>query len=134
MKLSKRSIVCISFLVVAVAPLAPAHHAVQAQFDVNDVRSFTGTMTKVELINPHPYFYLDVEAEDGEIVNWAIESVALNALRRVGLVKELRVGLEYTVEYFPARNGELVGLMTAITLPNGNRLLMRSLDPSLARQ
>lgn len=112
------------------ASIATAHHAVQAQFDVNDVQSFTGTMTKVELINPHPYFHLDVEMPDGEVVNWSIESVALNALRRMGLIKQLQVGLEYTVEYNPARNGETLGLMTAITLPNGNRLLMRSRDPS----
>ncbi len=110
------------------ASIATAHHAVQAQFDVNDVQSFTGTMTKVELINPHPYFHLDVEMPDGTVVNWSIESVALNALRRMGLLKQLQVGLEYTVEYNPARNGETIGLMTAITLPNGNRLLMRSQD------
>ncbi|MDE0004856.1 MAG: DUF6152 family protein [Rhodospirillaceae bacterium] len=111
-----------------------AHHAVQAQFDVNEVQSFTGTMTKVELINPHPYFHLDVEREDGQTENWSIESVALGALRQVGLVKQLRVGWEYTVEYHPARNGDTVGLMTAITLPNGNRLLMWNVDPALARQ
>ena len=116
--------VCLS--IVLGASVAAAHHAVQAQFDVNDVQTFTGTMTEVELINPHPYFHLDVETPGGEVVNWAIESVALNALRRMGLLKQLQVGLDYTVEYNPARNGERVGLMTAITLPNGNRLLMRS--------
>ena len=116
--------VCLS--IVLGASVAAAHHAVQAQFDVNDVQPFTGTMTEVELINPHPYFHLDVETPGGEVVNWSIESVALNALRRMGLLKQLQVGLDYTVEYNPARNGERVGLMTAITLPNGNRLLMRS--------
>lgn len=116
------------------ASMVHAHHAVQAQFDVNDVQSFTGTMTKVELINPHPYFHLDVEADEGQVENWSIESVALNALRRLGLLKQLQVGLEYTVEYHPARNGDTVGLMTAITLPNGNRLLMRNADTALAQQ
>ena len=116
--------VCLS--IVLGASVAAAHHAVQAQFDVNDVQTFTGTMTEVELINPHPYFHLDVETPGGEVVNWSIESVALTALRRMGLLKQLQVGLDYTVEYNPARNGERVGLMTAITLPNGNRLLMRS--------
>ena len=116
--------VCLS--IVLGASVAAAHHAVQAQFDVNDVQTFTGTMTEVELINPHPYFHLDVETPGGEVVNWSIESVALNALRRMGLLQQLQVGLDYTVEYNPARNGERVGLMTAITLPNGNRLLMRS--------
>ena len=116
--------VCLSLLLGA--SVAAAHHAVQAQFDVGEVQTFTGTMTKVELINPHPYFHLDVETSGGEVVNWSIESVALNALRRMGLLKQLQVGLDYTVEYNPARNGQRVGLMTAITLPNGNRLLMRS--------
>jgi hypothetical protein len=117
-----------TFLITTFA--AQAHHAVQAQFDVKEVRSFTGTMTKVELINPHPYFHLDVETDSGEIINWSVESVALNVLRRAGMIKEMRVGEEYTVEYHPSRNGETIGLMLAITLPTGNRLVMRTLDPS----
>jgi hypothetical protein len=124
---------CLPLLLLFCASATFSHHAVQAQFDVEEVQSFTGTMTQVELINPHPYFHLDVETANGEIVNWSIESVALNALRRMGLIKELRVGEEYTVEYHPARNGETLGLMTAITLPSGNRLLMRALDPALAQ-
>ena len=132
MKTLLRSCVLLSLLLGA--STGSAHHAVQAQFDVSDVQTFIGTMTKVELINPHPYFHLDVETADGEIVNWSIESVALNALRRMGLIKQLQVGLEYTVEYNPARNGTTIGLMTAITLPNGNRLLMRSQDPTVAQQ
>ena len=133
MKMLQKSLACLSLSLVLCASAAFAHHAVQSQFDVGTVESFTGTMTQVELINPHPYFHLDVETEDGGVVNWSIESVALNALRRMGLIKELRVGLEYTVEYHPARNGEAVGLMTAITLPSGNRLLMRTQDPALAQ-
>lgn len=129
----KQSFACLPLLLLFGASATLAHHAVQAQFDVSNVESFTGTMTEVELINPHPYFHLDVETESGEIVNWSIESVALNALRRMGLIKELRVGEEYTVEYHPARNGETLGLMTAITLPSGNRLLMRTQDPALAQ-
>jgi hypothetical protein len=132
MKTLLRSCVLLSLLLGA--STGAAHHAVQAQFDVKDVQSFTGTMTKVELINPHPYFHLDVKTPDGETVAWAIESVALNALRRMGLIKQLQVGLEYTVEYNPARDGTTIGLMTAITLPNGNRLLMRSQDPTVAQQ
>ena len=134
MKVLKSLSVCLPFALLPGGSIAFAHHAVQAQFDTHDVQSFTGTMTRVELINPHPYFHLDIETDDGDVVNWSIESVALNALRRMGLIRQLQVGLEYTVEYHPARNGEAVGLMTAITLPNGNRLLMRSQDPSLVQQ
>jgi hypothetical protein len=116
------------------ASIGWAHHAVQAQFDVQEVKTFTGVMTKVELINPHPYFHMDIQNADGETESWAIESVALNALRQAGLLKELQAGREYSVEAHPARNGRAIALMVAITLPNGNRLLMRTLDPALARQ
>ena len=111
--------------------IAKAHHAVQAQFDVSDVQTFTGVMTLVELINPHPYFHLNVETSDGQTENWALEAPALNVLRRAGLVKSLRVGDTYTVDFNPARNGEPIGLMLAVTLPGGNRLEMRSVDPAL---
>jgi hypothetical protein len=131
MKLFKRpclSVFLVQFLGVS---LAFAHHAVQAQFDISQVQTFTGVMTQVELINPHPYFHVDVETADGQIVNWALEAPALNVLRRAGMVKSLRVGDRYTVDYNPARNGENIGLMLAVTLPDGNRLEMRSIDPSL---
>jgi len=123
---------CVLLALLLDLSVASAHHAVQSQFDVANVKTLRGVMTKVELINPHPYFHLDVPTAEGEIESWAIESVALNALRRAGLLKELQVGREYTVEAHPARSGEAIALMVAITLPNGNRLLMRSLDPTLA--
>ena len=110
--------------------VASAHHAVQAQFDVQELVTFTGVMTEVELINPHPYFHLDVDTGSGQIENWSVESVALQALRRAGLLKRLRVGETFTIEGHPSRNGEPIYLMVAITLPDGNRLTMRSLDPS----
>ena len=40
------------------ASVASAHHAVQAQFDVQKIETFTGVMTDVELINPHPYLFV----------------------------------------------------------------------------
>ncbi len=133
MKRSVRSAALV-FILVAFSATAFGHHAVQAQFDVRDIRTFTGIMTNVELINPHPYFHLDVDVGDGAVENWAFEAPALNVLRRAGLIRQLRVGETYTVEYNPARNGEPLGLMLAITLPDGNELQMRSLDPALRSQ
>jgi hypothetical protein len=36
------------------ATATEAHHAVQAQFDVNKQESFTGVLTKIDWINPPP--------------------------------------------------------------------------------
>jgi len=130
MKIFLGPLACALALTAGALTTAFAHHAVQAQFDVQKLETFTGVMTDVELINPHPYFHLDVDTGNGQIENWSVESVALQALRRAGLLKRLRVGDTFTIEGHPSRNGEPIYLMVAITLPDGNRLTMRSLDPS----
>ena len=45
------------------------HHSFAAVFDANDPINLTGTVTKVEWMNPHIWFYIDVENERGEIEN-----------------------------------------------------------------
>lgn len=108
-------------MVLAIASSASvAHHAVQAQFDVGKLSTFTGTLTKTELINPHPYLHFDVKAID-KMTQWEIEAPALVALRRLGLIKRLKVGETYKVEFAPARNGTPLGLIRSITLPSGKK-------------
>jgi hypothetical protein len=101
---------------------ASAHHAVQAQFNVQKIETFTGTLQKLELINPHPYLYFDVKT-GAKMVNWEIEAPALVALRRLGLIKKLKVGETYTVQYAPARNGTALGLIRSIKLPDGQTIV-----------
>jgi len=109
------------------APAAFAHHAVQAQFDVGKVSTFTGTLAKTELINPHPYLHFDVKA-GAKTTRWEIEAPALVALRRLGLIKRLKVGETYTVQYAPARNGTPLGLIRSITLPGGETIITSSAE------
>jgi hypothetical protein len=101
---------------------ASAHHAVQAQFDVGKTDTLSGKLAKVELVNPHPYLYFDVKGAD-KMVQWEIEAPALIALRRLGLIKRLKVGETYTIQYAPARNGTPLGLIRAITLPDGQTIV-----------
>jgi len=110
-----------SLLLAALMPVS-AHHAVQAQFDVGRVDTLTGKLTKLELINPHPYLFFDV-AQPKKTVNWEIEAPALVALRRLGLIKKLKVGATYTVQYAPARNGTPLGLIRSIKLPDGQTIV-----------
>ena len=106
---------------------ALAHHAVQAQFDVGKMSTFTGTLTKTELINPHPYLHFDVKAGT-KVTQWEIEAPALVALRRLGLIKRLKVGETYTVQFAPARNGSALGLIRSITLPGGETIITSSAE------
>jgi hypothetical protein len=111
-------------VVVSVAILsapAMAHHAVQGQFDVEKTVTADAVLTRIELVNPHPQVYFDVKDPKGAVKSWRVEAPAIAALRRMGLLRILKVGTAYKVEYSPARNGEPIALMRAIITADGKR-------------
>src|SRR5262245_4995994 len=65
------------------APVA-AHHSFAAEFDGNNCRDFTGTLTKIDWQNPHAYFYLDVKDAAGRVESWSFQTYALITLKRAG--------------------------------------------------
>ena len=61
-----------------------AHHAVSAEFDRNKPISFTGTVKKVEWMNPHIYTHIEAKDASGKAVVYEVEGGAPNALFRNG--------------------------------------------------
>ena len=58
------------------AATATAHHSFAAQYDANKRIEFEGTVTKMEWMSPHIYFYVNVEDENGRVTNYAVEGGA----------------------------------------------------------
>ena len=81
-------------LAFAFAGQASAHHSVQAQFDIHKTFTVSGTVAKVEWINPHSYLNVNVTDADGKVQKWAFELGSGRALRRAGMSKEDRGGLK----------------------------------------
>ena len=52
------------------------HHAFSAEFDISKPLNLTGKLVRWEMINPHSWFHLDIEADDGTMVTWMIEGGA----------------------------------------------------------
>src|ERR1700680_5162172 len=71
-----------------------AHHSVQAQFDIHKTFTVSGTVSKVEWINPHSYLTINVKDADGKVQKWAFELGGPGALRRAGMSRGDRGGFE----------------------------------------
>jgi Family of unknown function (DUF6152) len=129
-KLSRYAAVLVVGLAVALAVPAFGHHAVQAQFDVEKTLSIKAKLTKIEMVNPHPQLYFDFPQPKGASINWRIEAPAVAALRRMGILRILKTGDTYTVDYAPARNGQPNALLRAIVTADGKRFGGLLTDPS----
>jgi hypothetical protein len=122
----------ISLFLAAAAPLA-AHHAFAGQFDINKPITLMGTVTKVEWMNPHVYFYLDVKDNSGKVVNWMIEGGSPNILLRAGWTKNsVKPGMEVNVEGYLAKDGSNIANMSVVTM-GGKKVLARVESPGEAK-
>jgi hypothetical protein len=84
-----------------------AHHSFAAEFDSTKPVNMVGVVTKVEWMNPHTYFYIDVkDPETGKVTNWACEMGSPNGLTRQGWTRNtLHVGMVVTIEGTRAKDG-----------------------------
>jgi hypothetical protein len=109
----------------AMAGAAFAHHAFAAEYDANKPITLSGTLTKVEWVNPHGWVYVDVKGGDGKVTNWAIEFGSPNAMLRKGLRKtDFPAGLPLVVKGYLAKNGSATVNGTSVKLPDGRNLLV----------
>lgn len=104
-----------------------AHHSFAAEFDADKPITLTGTVTKMEWVNPHAWIHMDVKGPDSKVVNWAIETSAVNAMFRRGFRKDsLLPGTELTVKGHLARNGEPKVSGNTVTFADGRTLFVGS--------
>jgi hypothetical protein len=109
---------------------AAAHHSFAAEFDEDSPIELTGIVTKIEWMNPHTFFYIDVETDDGRFENWALEMGSPNGLTRRGWTRNsLQIGDEVTVEGSRAKDGSLKGNARSVVLADGRRLFSGSSQP-----
>src|SRR3989441_9278393 len=113
-------------LLQAAGPLEP-HHAISAKYKANKPIQLTGTVTKMEWINPHAWIHIDVKKPDGTVDEWMIEAGTPNTLLRRGFTKEsLKAGTEVLVDGYQSKDGSLRANGRDITLPNGQTLFLGS--------
>lgn len=94
-----------------------AHHSFAAEFDADTSIKLHGVVTKVEWTNPHTYFFMEVENDDGSYEEWALEMGSPNGLMRRGWTRNtLEIGTEVYVTGTRARDGSFKGNAQAVIL------------------
>ncbi len=99
---------------------AIAHHAFSAEFDAKQPIEIKGVVTKLELVNPHSWLYLDVKNADGTVSNWGFEFGAPFSLKEKGVTKAtLAAGTPITINGFRSKSGKDYGYAVTTTLADG---------------
>src|ERR1700690_1574598 len=116
-----------ALLIAGTALLAPtavlAHHSFAAEYDSKKPVTLKGTVTKVEWMNPHARFYIDVKDESGTVTNWELELGSPNALMRLGWTRNsLKPGEAVSVEGSLAKDGSKLANARKVTLAAGRKV------------
>lgn len=106
---------------------ALAHHSFAAEYDNKKPVTLTGTVTRLDWLNPHIWVYLDVKDASGKTVRWQCEGGAPNSLTRNGWTKNaVKIGDEVTINGSLAKDGSNTCSSTTIKLPDGRRVFAGS--------
>jgi len=110
-----------------------AHHSLAGAYALKKEAKVTGSFKAFRLVNPHSSLKVDVKNPDGSTTEWAITGGSVTSLARLGIGKSgpnaLHVGDEITVTLVPAADGKSpIGLLVAITYPDGHTVRFRSPD------
>ncbi|HEY8519685.1 MAG TPA: DUF6152 family protein [Gammaproteobacteria bacterium] len=100
---------------------AQAHHSFAAFYDLNAPVTVTGKIVQVRLSNPHSWFFLDVEGEDGTVERWAFEAGTPSGMIRNGYSPNvIKEGDVVTINGFHARDAsKKAGMLRELVTADG---------------
>ena len=121
----KLGVLAAGFGLLVGATSAMAHHSWPVEYDVNKPVSVKGVVSKVEWMNPHTHFYVDVTDEKGTLTTWNFEMASTVALERGGWTrKTLPVGAQITVTGFGGRAVTTKAIANSMVTADGKSLFV----------
>jgi hypothetical protein len=99
-----------------------AHHG-NAAYDNAGKVTMKGTVTEWIWANPHCWLKFDVKDDKGTVVHWVAEDSAPASIVNLGFTKQsFKPGDEITVTMITSKNGQPIGRVQQVVLPNGKIL------------
>jgi hypothetical protein len=112
-------------LVVGLAVSVPlfAHHGGATLYGDQTV-TLKGTVDTWYWSNPHCLLKFNVKGDDGQVVQWIVETQAPNTIYPHGFRKDsFKPGDMVTITLRPTKNGKPNGALLRAVLPNGTELV-----------
>lgn len=110
-----------------------AHHSLAGVYDMKGEKEITGTLTKIQFVNPHGSMTIEVKNADGTMTDWKFTTGSATTLAERGIGKSsnvLKAGDTITAKFIPARDGSPLGFLKSITLADGKVIMISAGNPN----
>src|SRR6476619_1401399 len=122
--MNKRTVGCVLVGGLLMAGVSlQAHHSLAGVYDMKKEAEVSGSVEKIQFVNPHGSMTLTVKEADGTMKDWVftLGSATALAARGIGRTGEnaLHAGDKISVKFIPARSGSPLGFLKSVTMPDG---------------
>ena len=110
-----------------------AHHSLAGVYDMKGEKEITGTLTKIQFVNPHGSMTIEVKNADGTMTEWKFTTGSATTLAERGVGKNsnvLKAGDTITAKFIPVRNGNPLGFLKSITTADGKVIMISAGNPN----
>ena len=111
------------------AQVAIAHHSSIGIYDEENPVEIQGIVTEIRWRNPHPSYTVAVMDEQGEAVDWLVETGSISTLRLRGVDRDfIRVGDRVHLAGQSSLRGRSEMFAENMLLPDGREVLLRAVS------
>lgn len=111
-----------------------AHHSLAGVYDMKAEKEVTGTVEKVQFVNPHGSLTIESKNQDGSMTEWTFTLGSATGLAQKGVGKigpnALHTGDAVTVKCIPAKDGHPLGFLLSVKYPDGHTVVFSQGNPA----